>query len=268
VSEGAGPPRGSANAVPVAKLTYGSYLKIDELLALQHLQSDPPHHDEMLFIVIHQVYELWFRQMLHEIEAVLRNLGRDDLLKVQKGFRRIHAIQRLLEQQVDVLETMTPQEFNAFRSGLDPASGFQSAQFREIEFLCGAQRTGYLRFLEPTSAERLRLERRLAEPSLYDALKRVLERRGFETGSAAALIATYKTIYDDSEQRYDLYVLLEDFIEFDERFLLWRGRHVRMVERMIGMKPGTGGSLGVNYLEKTLGKKFFPELWDVRTELR
>jgi tryptophan 2,3-dioxygenase len=238
--------------VPVAKLTYGSYLKIDELLALQQLQSEPPHHDEMLFIVIHQVYELWFRQMLHEIEAVLR----------------IHAIQRLLEQQVDVLETMTPQEFNAFRSGLDPASGFQSAQFREIEFLCGAQRTGYLRFLEPTSAERARLERRLAEPSLYDALKGVLERRGFETAPTAALIATYKTIYDDSEQRYDLYLLLEDFIEFDERFLLWRGRHVRMVERMIGMKPGTGGSLGVNYLEKTLGKKFFPELWDVRTELR
>ena len=251
----------------MAKLTYGSYLKVDELLGLQQPQSEPAHHDELLFIVIHQVYELWFRQMLHEIEAVLRNLGSDDLLKVQKGFRRIHAIQRLLEQQVDVLETMTPQEFNAFRSGLDPASGFQSAQFREIEFLCGAQKTGYLRFLEPTSAERIRLERRLEEPSLYDALKGLLERRGYATGDSAALIASFKTIYDNADRRYDLYLLLEEFIEFDERFLLWRSRHVRMVERMIGMKPGTGGSLGVNYLEKTLSKKFFPELWDVRTVL-
>jgi len=251
----------------MAKLTYGSYLQVDELLALQHPQSDPPHHDELLFIIIHQVYELWFRQMLHEIEAAMRNLAHDELLHVQKNFRRIHAIQRLLEQQVDVLETMTPQEFNAFRSGLDPASGFQSAQFREIEFVCGAQKTGYLSFLEPTSAERLRLERRLAEPSLYDGLKALLQRRGYATATPYELIATYKTIYEDAEHRYDLYLLLEDFIEFDERFLLWRGRHVRMVERMIGMKPGTGGSLGVNYLEKTLAKKFFPELWAVRTEL-
>ena len=122
------------------KLTYGSYLKIDELLSIQHPQSNPPHHDEMLFIVIHQVYELWFKQLLHEIEAAMRFLAADDLLKVQKNFRRIHAIQRVLEHQVDILETMTPQEFNAFRDGLDPASGFQSAQFREMEFLCGARK--------------------------------------------------------------------------------------------------------------------------------
>jgi tryptophan 2,3-dioxygenase len=248
-------------------LTYGSYLRIDELLDLQHPRSSPPHHDELLFIIIHQVYELWFRQMLHEIEAAMRNLATDDLLKASKGFRRIHAIQRLLEQQVDILETMTPQDFNAFREGLNPASGFQSAQFREIEFLCGAQKTGYLRFLEPTIAERLRLERRLAEPTLYDRLKEVLQRRGFDITTPAALIATYRTIYE-SEETYDgLYMLLEDFIEFDERMLLWRGRHVRMVERMIGMKTGTGGSLGARYLQTTLDKRFFPELWDVRTEL-
>ena len=253
--------------VTVSKLTYGSYLCVDELLALQRPQSVPAHHDELLFITIHQVYELWFKQMLHEIEAAMRSLAADDLLRSGKHFRRIHTIQRLLEQQVDVLETMTPQEFNAFRQRLDPASGFQSAQFREIEFLCGAQRTGYLRFLEPTSRERERLQHRLTEPSLYDALRALLARRGYATGSASELVATYKSIYDDAERRYDLYLLLEDFIEFDERFLLWRGRHVRMVERMIGMKPGTGGSLGVNYLEKTLSKKFFPELWAVRTEL-
>jgi len=251
----------------MATLTYGSYLKIDELLALQEPQSDPPHHDELLFIIVHQVYELWFRQILHEIEAAIRNAAADDLLKVQKNFRRIHAIQRLLETQIEVLETMTPQEFNAFRYRLNPASGFQSAQFREIEFLCGEQKSEYAKFLEPTGRERARLERRLAEPTLYDALKGVLQRRGYKTEPHDVLIESLKRIYEHSEDKYDLYMLLEDFIEFDERFLLWRGRHVRMVERMIGMKPGTGGSLGVNYLEKTLSKKFFPELWEVRTYL-
>jgi tryptophan 2,3-dioxygenase len=249
------------------KLTYGSYLKIDELLALQQPLSDPPRHDELLFIVIHQVYELWFKQMLHEIDAAIRHLDGDDLLRAGKNFRRIDAIQRLIETQVDVLETMTPQEFNAFREGLNPASGFQSAQFREIEFLCGAQKTAYLRFLEPTAAERVRLEERLARPTLYDALKGVLGRRGFAVSPPEALVQTFRTIYERDEEFYDLYLLLEEFIEFDERFLLWRGRHVRMVERMIGMKPGTGGSLGVAYLEKTLSKKFFPELWEVRTYL-
>jgi tryptophan 2,3-dioxygenase len=251
----------------MATLTYGSYLKIDELLALQEPQSDPPHHDELLFIIVHQVYELWFRQILHEIEAAIRNAAADDLLKVQKNFRRIHAIQRLLETQIEVLETMTPQEFNAFRYRLNPASGFQSAQFREIEFLCGERKSEHARFLEPTGRERERLERRLSQPTLYDALKGVLQRRGHAIEPHDALIESLKQIYEHSEDNYDLYMLLEDFIEFDERFLLWRGRHVRMVERMIGMKPGTGGSLGVNYLEKTLSKKFFPELWEVRTYL-
>jgi tryptophan 2,3-dioxygenase len=250
-----------------AELTYGSYLRIDDLLDLQRPRSDPPHHDELLFIIIHQVYELWFRQLLHEIEAAMRNLRSDDLLKVSKGFRRIHAIQRLLEQQVDILETMTPQDFNAFRAGLNPASGFQSAQFREIEFLCGAQKTGYLKYLEPTSAERERLERRLAEPTLYDDLKALLARKGFAVGGSNALIAAFRTIYEHEAEYFGLHMLLEDCIEFDERMLLWRGRHVRMVERMIGFKPGTGGSLGARYLHTTLEKRFFPELWAVRTEL-
>ena len=251
----------------MANLTYASYLRVDDLLALQQLRSDPPHHDELLFIVIHQVYELWFRQLLHEIEAAMRNLDDDAPLRAQKNFRRIHAIQHLLEEQVDVLETMAPQDFNAFRNRLNPASGFQSVQFREIEFLCGARRTSSLQFLESTNEERMRLERRLEQPTLYDALKALLARRGYATGTPEELIASYKSIYEHAEERYDLYLLLEDFIEFDERFLLWRGRHIRMVERMIGMKPGTGGSLGVAYLEKTLSKKFFPELWAVRTEL-
>ncbi|HEY4440021.1 MAG TPA: tryptophan 2,3-dioxygenase family protein [Candidatus Elarobacter sp.] len=251
-----------------ATLTYGSYLRVPELLGLQHRLSDPPHHDELLFIVIHQVYELWFKQTLHELDAAVRFLDDDDLLRVGKAFRRIHAIQRVLETQVDILETMTPADFNAFRSGLNPASGFQSAQFRAIEFRCGVRgHEGYLKHLELTPAERAELERRLHEPTLYDALKGTLQRAGFDAGSHDALLATFRTIYENEQQHYALYLLLEDLIEFDERFLLWRARHVAMVERMIGMKPGTGGSLGVSYLQKTLAHRFFPELWEVRTVL-
>jgi tryptophan 2,3-dioxygenase len=254
--------------VPTAPLTYGSYLRIPGLLDLQHPLSEPPRHDEMLFIVIHQVYELWFKQMLHELDAAVAFLDRDDLLKVGKAFRRIHAIQRILETQVEVLETMTPQEFNAFRSGLNPASGFQSAQFREIEFRSGVRANeDVLRHLALTPPERANLERRLAEPTLYDALKSCLARRGFDVSSHDALIATFRTIYEHEEQHYGLHLLLEDLIEYDERVLLWRARHVAMVERMIGMKPGTGGSLGVSYLQTTLQRRFFPELWEVRTVL-
>jgi tryptophan 2,3-dioxygenase len=248
-------------------LSYGSYLKVDELLRLQRPLSDPAHHDEMLFIIIHQVYELWFKQLLHELDAVSTALDRDDLLRVAKHFRRIHAIQRLVEQQVDILETMTPQEFNQFRDNLNPASGFQSVQFREIEFLCGLRRTDVLAYVELQPAQRARLERRLAEPSLYDRVKALLARRGYATDSHDALVETFRRIYTDETASYDLYLLLEELIEFDERFLLWRGRHIRMVERMIGHKRGTGGSSGVEYLARTLDYKLFPELWDVRTLL-
>jgi tryptophan 2,3-dioxygenase len=254
--------------VPTASLTYGSYLHVPELLELQRPVSEPAHHDELLFILIHQVYELWFKQMLHELDAAVRFFDAGDLLRVGKAFRRIHAIQRVLEQQVDVLETMTPQDFNAFRDELNPASGFQSTQFREIEFRCGLRMgEDALRHLEPTAAERARLERRLREPTLYDALKGYLGRQGFAAGDHDALLETFKTIYQHEETHYALYLVLEDLIEFDERVLLWRGRHVRMVERMIGMKPGTGGSLGAKYLETTLQRRFFPELWEVRTVL-
>ncbi len=248
-------------------LSYGSYLKVDELLGLQQPLSRPAHHDEMLFIVIHQVYELWFKQLLHEIDATMEAIDRDDLLRVAKHFRRIHSIQRLIEQQVDILETMTPQEFNQFRDHLNPASGFQSVQFRELEFACGVRRTDLLKFIELGAEQRGRLERRSREPSLYDRVKALLRRRGFATDSSEEMIESLRQIYSNEAQNYDLYLLLEDLIEFDERFLLWRGRHVRMVERMIGQKHGTGGSLGAKYLESTLGYRFFPELWDVRTYL-
>jgi tryptophan 2,3-dioxygenase len=221
----------------------------------------------MLFIVIHQVYELWFKQLLHEMDAVMRSLQGGELLQTAKHFRRIHTIQRLLEQQIDVLETMTPQEFNAFRDHLNPASGFQSIQFRELEFVCGIRRTETLQYIETSDEHRQRLERRLQEPSLYDRVKELLVRRGFAAGSSEELIESFKTIYENPNANYDLYLLLEDLIEFDERLLLWRGRHIRMVERMIGAKRGTGGSLGAAYLATTLEHRFFPELWEVRTRL-
>ena len=249
------------------RLTYGSYLKVEELLSLQRPLSQPAHHDEMLFIVIHQVYELWFKQLLHELDAVVRALDADDLLRVAKLFRRIHTIQRLIETQVDVLETMSPQEFNQFREHLNPASGFQSIQFREMEFLCGVRRLETLQHILMDDAQRARLEKRLAEPSLYERLQALLRRRGFAFSTSDELIAAFREIYTHESKHDDLHLLLEDLIELDERLLLWRGRHVRMVERMIGHKHGTGGSLGVEYLAKTLGAKMFPELWDVRTYL-
>ncbi|MGH7738067.1 MAG: tryptophan 2,3-dioxygenase [Candidatus Tyrphobacter sp.] len=249
------------------RLTYGEYLGIDELLSLQRPLSSPAHHDELLFIVIHQVYELWFKELLHELGATIAALDAGDLLKAAKLFRRIHTIQRILEEQVDVLETMTPQEFNAFRDRLNPASGFQSVQFREVEFLCGVRNTATLKHIVLDDEQRARLQRRLQEPSLYDRVKDLLHRRGFAVETHDELIATYRAIYNDAERNYDLYLLLEDLIEFDERLLLWRGRHVRMVERMIGGKRGTGGSLGVAYLQTTLERRCFPELWEVRTYL-
>jgi tryptophan 2,3-dioxygenase len=249
------------------RLTYGSYLKVRELTSLQHPESSPPHHDEMLFIIIHQVYELWFKQLLHELDATAAAMDRDDLLRVSKHFKRIHTIQRLLEQQIDVLETMTPQEFNQFRDNLNPASGFQSIQFREIEFLAGVRRIETMKHIEMDDETRERLERRLSQPSLYDRLKSLLVRRGFAVATSEDLLASMQKIYTHESEYYDLHLLLEELIEFDERFLLWRGRHVRMVERMIGNKIGTGGSAGAEYLMKTLSYRFFPELWEVRTRL-
>jgi len=249
------------------RLSYGSYLKVEELLKLQQPLSQPAHHDELLFIIIHQVYELWFKQLLHELEAAMQALDRDDLLRVTKSFRRIGAIQRLLEEQVDILETMTPQEFNQFRDNLNPASGFQSVQFRELELLCGLRRSDVLPYLELDASQRARLERRTAEPSLYERVKALLQRRGFPVATPEELVETFRRIYTDETAHYALYLLLEELIEFDERLLLWRGRHVRMVERMIGHKRGTGGSSGVEFLARTLGYKLFPELWEVRTVL-
>lgn len=257
-------------------LTYSSYLAIEELLSLQRPISEPAHHDEHLFILIHQVYELWFRQLLHELDAALQAFTTDRVLVAHKIFRRVSTIQRVLNLQVSVLETMSPEDFAGFRDRLNPASGFQSSQFREVEFLSGIKDRRYLRFHQNDPDTLARLERRLNAPTLYDAFVGVLQRRGFDVASvapepdtpdSARLVAALKQIYERSEDHYDLYLMCEYLIEYDELFQLWRFAHVKMVERTIGVKRGTGGSSGAKYLWATLTKRFFHELWDVRNHL-
>ncbi len=259
-----------------ALLTYGSYLRLPQLLDAQHLESDPPAHDELLFITIHQVYELWFQQLLHEVGAVRdamlatpeRPGGGDRLWWARHLMNRVHVIERVLVQQIDVLETMTPQDFLEFRQRLAPASGFQSVQFRELEFLSGAKDAGYVqRFRGLTDEEKQRLVRRLEEPSLWDAFTGLLDQRGLDTSSDEALTASLRQIAHDRASHGDLWAMAEALILHDELAAAWRGRHVVMVERMIGAKTGTGGSTGSTYLRSRLELKYYPLLWDLRSAL-
>ncbi len=258
-----------------ALLTYGSYLRLADLLDAQHLESDPPAHDELLFITIHQVYELWFKQLLHEAETVRDALmatdaasGGRDLWFARHLLSRMHVIERVLVQQVDVLETMTPQDFLKFRQQLAPASGFQSVQFRELEFLSGAKDAGYVdRFKGITEAENARLARRLAEPSLWDGFVHVLGEAGLDTSSEEAITASVRTAAHDRSSYADLWGLAEALLQHDELAAAWRGRHVVMVERMIGAKSGTGGSSGADYLRSRLSMKYYPLLWELRSAL-
>jgi tryptophan 2,3-dioxygenase len=257
-------------------ITYGGYLKIDELINLQHLRSDPPQHDETLFIIIHQVYELWFKELLHELDTINAKLDKDDVLGTIRLLRRCIEIQRVLVNQIAVLETMTPMDFLTFRDHLMPASGFQSSQFREIEAVCGLKDAHFLNYLDKDSANYAGLQKRLDNPSIRDAFYSLLRRRGFnlpaqttqeETATHHQRIGELIRIYQESEKHYDLFLLAESLIEFDEAFVIWRLRHVKMAERMIGTKIGTGGSEGVAYLQSTTDRKFFPDLWELRTYL-
>ena len=255
-----------------AQLTYGSYLRLPQLLDAQHLESDPPAHDELLFITIHQVYELWFKQLLHEVSA-----ARDAMLGGEAGGRlwwaqhlltRVHVIERVLVQQIDVLETMTPQEFLEFRQRLAPASGFQSVQFRELEFLSGAQDRAYLeRFRGITPAERQRLDRRLEEPTLWDAFLVMLRSSGLAADSDDEVSASLRTAAHDRSRYAVVWALSEALLQHDELAANWRARHVVMVERMIGSKSGTGGSSGSSYLRSRLPVQYYPLLWGLRSEL-
>ena len=238
------------------KLSYGTYLEVAKLLDLQNALSQ--EHDELLFIVAHQVYELWFKVVLFELEAARDRIDAGDIFFARHYLQRVRVIERLLVEQLEVLETMSPQDFVAFRSKLAPASGFQSVQFREIEFLSGLKEPKYLARIEATPEEMARLRRRLDEPSLDDAFKSLVERRG-----SPPLV----DIFRDRERYGDLFDLCEALLDHDEAFAHWRARHVLMVERQIGSKTGTGGSSGAEYLRTTLGKRFFPELWNVRSLL-
>jgi tryptophan 2,3-dioxygenase len=259
------------------EVTYGSYLKIDELLSLQQPASDPEEHDETLFIIIHQVYELWFKQVLHELDQLADHLDADHPALGGHQLKRVLKIFKTLISQLDVLETMTPLEFTSFRSFLANASGFQSAQFRELEFLLGQKTPNHLHRFAANAREHANLRRRYEQPSLWDVFVHYINRQGYDIptdfltrdvrepvgnsrGVQRALIAIYRN--DPAMSR-----LCESLTDLDEGVQEWRYRHVMMVQRTIGAKIGTGGSSGVEYLRSTLFHPVFPDLWAIRTEL-
>lgn len=259
------------------ELTYASYLAIDDLLALQVPRSTPVEHDELLFIVIHQVYELWFRVVLHEIDRAKRAFTGGDLFAAIHTFKRMRTILKTLVGQLDVLETMTPLSFSAFRSRLETASGFQSAQFRELEFVLGHKRAEVLGELKRHPQGLARARQRLAERSLVDHFYDLLAGRGVTIPDRLrSKPVAEPTIPDETVQRGlleiyrsspDVAILLELMTDFDEGLQEWRYRHVKLVERTIGTKKGTGGSPGSEFLKRTLFQPVFPDLWAIRHEL-
>ncbi len=250
------------------RLTYGSYLRLTELLDQQRLESDPPAHDELLFITIHQAYELWFKQILHELTTARTAMAGGELWWAQHLLRRVHVIERVLIEQVDILETMTPQDFGTFRQRLAPASGFQSVQFREIEFVSGAKDPSFVkRFRGLTADERERLDRRLVEPTLWDAFVGVLSAAGYPTGTDDEIGDALRKVAHNRAEFAGIWELAEALVQHDELAAEWRARHVVMVERMIGTKPGTGGSAGASYLRSRLDLRYYPLLWDLRSTL-
>jgi tryptophan 2,3-dioxygenase len=250
------------------RLTYGGYLQLARLLDSQRLQSDPPAHDELLFITVHQVYELWFQQLLHEAEAARDAIFAGETWWAQHLLSRMHVVERVLVQQVEVLETMTPQDFLEFRQKLAPASGFQSVQFRELEFLSGAKDPSFVRLFRGLSdAESARLRRRLDEPTLWDAFVAHLAARGLAADDDPAVLASLRTAARDRSAYGDVWELAESLLQHDELAAAWRARHVTMVERMLGTKAGTGGSSGAEYLRSRLPVRYYPLLWELRSQL-
>jgi tryptophan 2,3-dioxygenase len=259
-------------------LTYSSYLKIDELIKLQSLKSKPEEHDEMLFIIIHQVYELWFRQILHELDYIVRLLDSKDIKKAIKTQKRINTILKVIVHQIDILETMTPLEFLSFRDYLQNASGFQSYQFRELEFMLGIKNSAVIERFEPGSTGRKNLKKRLKAPSLWDYFLSYLNGAGYKI-KEKHFVRNYMLPAEPSHEVQDILIkiyrsddLISQFcellVDFDEGLQEWRYRHVKMVERTIGSKTGTGGSEGVNYLKSTLFRPVFPDLWQIRSEFK
>ena len=260
-----------------AAVTYGDYLHVDELLSLQQPRSSGPEHDEMVFIVIHQVYERWFKQLLHEFDRVAQRLTADDTHRVQHTLKRILTILKVMVAQLDILETMTPVEFLSFRARLEAASGFQSDQFRQVEFILGAKSDKAIARFPEGSRARIALERRYGEPTLWDAFLSYLAREGYAI-PASHLARDVAARVEPSAEIQDILVnvyrsdpknaeLCERLVDLDEGVQEWRYRHVKMVERTIGTKMGTGGSSGAEYLRNTVGRNLFPDLWEIRAHL-
>ncbi|MDX2116188.1 MAG: tryptophan 2,3-dioxygenase family protein [Planctomycetota bacterium] len=264
------------------RLTYGAYLALDELLSLQRPVSKPVHHDEMLFIVQHQTSELWMKLIVHELRAAIEHVRRDRLEPCFKILARVKQVQRQLFEQWAVLETLTPTEYAQFRGFLGPASGFQSHQYRLVEFLLGNKDPSALRVFEHEPLKLAELREALGSPSMYDEFLRYLGRRGHAVPASRlerdwtqpyepepALIPVFTRIYERPEEgNWDAYEMAEKLVDVDQQFSLWRFRHMKTVERIIGHKRGTGGSSGVSFLKQVVELRLFPELWDVRTEIR
>ena len=251
-----------------ALLSYNEYLRVPELLDLQRTLSDPISHDELLFIVIHQTYELWFKQILHEIDATIKWLDEGRMFRANHSLRGVVSIERILVTQIHVLESMAPIGFLEFRDKLNPASGFQSMQFRELEFVSGAKDEKILDTFKNDDFAHKRLTRRFSERSLADAFWGLIGRSGFAVQTHEERVAATVEILTHPEKYAELYNMQDLLIEHDELIVSWRYNHILMVERMLGMKRGTGGSEGVGYLMTTLTKKFFPEIWEARTHLK
>lgn len=264
----------------VAKQSYTSYLALDELLSAQHPVSTPVHHDEMLFIIQHQTTELWLKLLLHELRSARDAIQADDLSTALKRIARIKQIQEVMTQQWAVLATLTPTEYAEFRGFLGSASGFQSFQYRAVEFILGNKNAAILTVFESDPAAHEVLQNLLDEPTLYDEFLRYLARNGFAIPTAVLerdvrkawvfteeLVPVFKGIYESSHENWRVYEACEEFVDLEDNFQFWRFRHLRTVQRTIGMKRGTGGSSGVDFLQRALSLTFFPELFAVRTEI-
>jgi tryptophan 2,3-dioxygenase len=258
--------------------SYGQYLGLDQILSAQRPNSY--EHDEMLFIIIHQASELWMKLCLHELVAAREHIRRDDLGPSFKMLARVSRIQAQLTQSWDVLATMTPAEYSAFRNQLGRASGFQSYQYRLLEFIIGNKNADTIEVHRREAQHYEALQRMLHSPSLYDESLRLLSRRGFEIpethldrdwskpyAPAKQVAAAWLAVYHSVEAHWDLYELAEKLVDLDQKFQLWRFSHMKTVERIIGYKRGTGGTGGVSYLAKALDLRFFPELWSIRTAM-
>jgi tryptophan 2,3-dioxygenase len=258
-------------------LTYASYLKLDQLLALQEPRSHPAEHDEMLFIITHQAYELWFKLQLHELEKIKLDFLDNHLYGAIATFKRVRTIMKVMVEQIDILETLTPMSFNSFRDRLETASGFQSSQFREFEFVLGYKRKDMLKYQQPGTPAYDRLLQRLHEPSLIDYFYTFLEQHGvaipddLRQRDITLPSVPNETVEEGILRLYktqpDLEILFELMTDFDEGFQEWRYRHIKLVERSIGSKKGTGGSLGVDFLKKSLFHPVFHDLWAIRHKL-